>query len=222
MTVVEITGTRVTVAMPGMWEYLISIHPPSLLFPLNLSASMAIHRLLFLSILLGFVAISATARPCKTIFFISSTTSSSFPVDQNPNLPLQNPKFLTLSFTEVRQLNPKPSYISYDDNLIFPGRRPLNPSRFPAEFDGSVGNSVRDRTLDIMAVIGALLFGVGSGALFVGTMYLIWYCISPRSFSFGGDSDDVTAYDDDIGPKKMGYVAISADTVVATPAKQVE
>lgn len=193
----------------------------SLLFPLNLSASMAIHRLLFLSILLGFVAISATARPCKTIFFISSTTSS-YPVDQNPNLPLQNPKFLTLSFTEVRQVNPKASYISYDDNLIFPGRRPLNPSRFPAEFDGSVGNSVRDRTLDIVTVVGALLFGVGSGALFVGTMYLIWYCISPGSFSFGGDSDAAAAYDDDISPKKMGYVAIAADTVVATPAKQVE
>ncbi len=82
--------------------------------------------------------------------------------------------------------------------------------------------------MDIMSIVGALLFGVGCGALTAATMYLIWSLFSPRRFDFG-DSDDEfdDADEDDASPKKMGYVAIPAAGAVtttalpATPAKEV-
>ncbi|KAL3527358.1 hypothetical protein ACH5RR_012014 [Cinchona calisaya] len=74
-------------------------------------------------------------------------------------------------------------------------------------------SSIRDRTKDIMSVVGALLFGVGCGALTAATMFLIWSLFSPHRFDFD-DSDDSDGYadvDDDVSPKKVGYIAIPED-----------
>lgn len=159
---------------------------------------MAIHRLLMvLSMVVAFSAISATARPCKTIFFIAS---SSVPIDQS-----ENPQFTTLSFTRIRLFNPNPTtFITYRDSLLFPSRRALNPPQLLTQSS----SPLRERTLDFITVVGALLFGVGCGALFGGTLYLIWFCISPSTFSFGcHDADD---FDDLSLKKKGGYAAIPA------------
>lgn len=75
-------------------------------------------------------------------------------------------------------------------------------------------SSIRDRTKDIMSVVGALLFGVGCGALTAATMFLIWSLFSPHRFEFD-DSDDEDGYDhgddDDASPKEIGYTAIPED-----------
>ncbi|KAL0371103.1 UNVERIFIED_CONTAM: hypothetical protein Sangu_0428400 [Sesamum angustifolium] len=85
-----------------------------------------------------------------------------------------------------------------------------------------------------MSVVGALLFGVGCGALTAATMYFVWSLFSPGRFDFDDisssssdddDDDDVTA-----AKKKLGYVSIPANPKVvdeddlkkpAPPAKEV-
>lgn len=65
--------------------------------------------------------------------------------------------------------------------------------------------------MDIMSVVGALLFGVGCGALTASTMYLIWSLFSPNRFEFADSDDEYDEEDfDDVSPKKMGYVAVPA------------
>lgn len=65
----------------------------------------------------------------------------------------------------------------------------------------------------------ALLFGVGSGALVAATMYLasslFWNRFDYRSSSpYGDDSDE----EEDLSPKKVGYVKIPAADSVPAPA----
>lgn len=94
----------------------------------------------------------------------------------------------------------------------------------PVEFYSSVTSSVRDRSKDIMRFVGALLFGVGCGALTFATMYLIWSLFWPNRFDFEDSEDDSG---DDVSPKKMGYIAIPTKVVddelkkAAAPAKEV-
>ncbi|CAK9143443.1 unnamed protein product [Ilex paraguariensis] len=175
--------------------------------------------LLSLTILLGLVAISATARPCKTLFFISTT--SYYPIDQDPNFPLRNPnkpRFLTFLYTDVREPNPKPTFF-IDRSDIDVDKRQIIP-----ELYSSVTNSIRDRTKDIMSVVGALLFGVGCGALTAATVYLIWSLFTQNRFEFEDSDDDFdndSDVGDDVSAKKMGYVAIPSVTDAVKPAKDV-
>lgn len=76
-----------------------------------------------------------------------------------------------------------------------------------------------------MSVVGALLFGVGCGALTGAIMYFLWALFSPARFDFDDASDDE---DDDVATtkKKLGYVSIPAMTHddlknPAPPAKEV-
>ncbi|KAK9285482.1 hypothetical protein L1049_024676 [Liquidambar formosana] len=196
-----------------------------------------------LSILLGLLSISANARPCKTLF-ISSYSFTFKPhfyrnpdlLDQNPNpnLAFQNPSEGSVTFfTEIRQFNPKPSEIVFHNGVRFPiplrlvdpDVAELEPRPASSGFFSSAGfDSLRDRTKDVLSVVVALLFGVGCGALTAATMYLAWSLFSNRyefrsSFDEFDDEDDI---DDDVSPKKMGYVKIPADAApVPAPAKEV-
>lgn len=78
-------------------------------------------------------------------------------------------------------------------------------------------SSIRDRTRDIMSVVGALLFGVGCGALTAATMYLIWSLFSPVRFDLDDSDDDGFDDSDDDGasPKKMGYSTIPDEDIDA-------
>ncbi|KAK1369904.1 Major viral transcription factor [Heracleum sosnowskyi] len=178
---------------------------------------MAIHRLLVVvSILLATTSISVTARPCKTILFITSTSSSSFTTNQNPDLLFPNPRFITFSYT--RQPFHKITFSGADKSLSRPSTlTPEKSTRNPVNYDSSVSNSIRDRTLDILSIVSALLFGVGCGALTAATMYLMWYICSARGFDLEADEseDEVSA-----AKRKLGYVAVPVD--VPAPVKQVE
>lgn len=75
-------------------------------------------------------------------------------------------------------------------------------------------SSIRDRTKDIMSVVGALLFGVGCGALTAATMFLIWSLFSPHRFEFEDSDDDADDDDDDKkSHQKVAYVTIPEDDV---------
>ncbi|KAM7519910.1 hypothetical protein LguiB_018872 [Lonicera macranthoides] len=180
------------------------------------SATHTLLLLLPLSMLLLLLSITADARPgrhfhpCKTILFISSSSSyynhHHLDHNHNPNLPLPNPsssngphQFLTFFFftDNIQQFNPQPSL---PRRIIDPIEKPQTPL------------DLYSSSMDIMSVVGALLFGVGCGALTASTMYLIWSLFSPNRFEFA-DSDD--EYDeeedvDDVSPKNMGYVAVPA------------
>ncbi|GFQ05805.1 probable protein kinase at2g41970 [Phtheirospermum japonicum] len=63
-----------------------------------------------------------------------------------------------------------------------------------------MSSSIRERTKDIMSVIGALLFGVACGALTAAGMYFAWALYSPSRFDFGdvsSSSDDDDDNDDE-------------------------
>ncbi|MBA0795455.1 hypothetical protein Gohar_006318 [Gossypium harknessii] len=127
----------------------------------------------------GLLSASATARPCKT-FFVASY-SFSF---ENPNDPSSSNGFVTV-FTEIGQLNVVPP-------------RP-NPS--------DVLSSLRERSKDILSVVVALLFGVGSGALTAATLYLVWTLFLARSDYHRACLEDDES-DGELSPKKIGYVTI--------------
>lgn len=186
-----------------------------------------------LLLLLSLFAANAFARPCKTIFYFSATTTTTtttyFPhnsLSSNPNpnpnsfLRIQNPRYLTLIFTST---NPNPTRPS----LNFASKPSIDESRrssptmtslgFPLNFYSSVSSSIRDRTKDIMSIVGALMFGVGCGVLTGAIMYFLWALFSPGRFDFvdssssdDDDDDDVTAY-----KRKLGYVAIPANSDIA-------
>ncbi|XP_075086374.1 uncharacterized protein LOC142169070 [Nicotiana tabacum] len=216
----------------------------------------------FTLLLLAFslLAVSAAARPCKTLFFITSTSYYHIPTtttsqNANPNFLLPNPsislQFLTFSFSSISfrdgsskfGLNRPSIFFRRSDPILIRGPDPIFYDRddaveqvdelesrastsmmIPVEFYSSVTSSVRDRSKDIMRVVGALLFGVGCGALTAATMYMIWSLFWPNRFDFEDSEDDS---DDDVSPKKMGYVAISTKVVNdelkkdAAPAKEV-
>ncbi|KAH6767697.1 hypothetical protein C2S52_018680 [Perilla frutescens var. hirtella] len=199
-------------------------------------ATSALPLLLFISLL----AATSSARPCKTIFYFSATTTTtyypynSYPENPNPNSALrsQNPRYLTLIFTSTTA-NPFPNrrpsldFKSDPSNDDSHSSAVMTSSDFPLKFYSSVSSSIRDRTKDIMSVVGALLFGVGCGALTGAIMYFLWALFSPGRFDFVDVSDDDEDYEDDVAAtkKKLGYVAIPANTddlkKPAPPAKEV-
>ncbi|XP_047328670.1 uncharacterized protein LOC124932106 [Impatiens glandulifera] len=193
------------------------------------------------SILLGFLSIASQARPgrpfhpCNTlIIFSTTTTTSSFPLDQNPNFESQNPflqssysndQSITFLFTEVRRVLPNRLTIpSEPSNFI--DREEIQQEKLPFPFDlyssSSVGASFLDRTNDILSVVGSLLFGVGCGALTSLILYMIWSLFAPNHFEFL-DSEDESDEEFESDPKKMGYVSIPAkgDLIAVPVAKEV-
>ncbi|XP_044508905.1 uncharacterized protein LOC123227851 [Mangifera indica] len=160
-----------------------------------------------LTIFLGILAISTTARPCKTIF-ISSYYLSFNPQNPNPNPNSNTAGFVTV-FTHVRQFKDSPHRpLVFLDPSVFPtvDEEPQiqGPRRrvVPLGYDFS---SLRDRTKDILSVVFALLFGVGCGSLTAVAMYLMWTLFTRRnSFEEFSDSDE-----DDLS-SKMGYEKIPA------------
>ncbi|XAR73641.1 hypothetical protein NMG60_11007679 [Bertholletia excelsa] len=211
----------------------------SLSLSLSSMATSSHGLVLRLSILLGLLAIAANARPgrhfhpCRTLIFFSS--SSSYPRDdQNPNFLIQNPssvfsarRSITFFITEVREVDRKPAFLS-SRPMLFVDRANVEEEEkrpFPFGLYSSVGASFRDRTKDILSVVGSLLFGVGCGALTAATLYLMWSLFAPDRFDYR-DSDeefDDDESDDDVSPKKMGYAAIPAKEAppAAPPAKEV-
>ncbi|KAL1547442.1 hypothetical protein AAHA92_23919 [Salvia divinorum] len=193
-----------------------------------------------LLLLLSLLAVTSSARPCRTFFYFSATTTTisttyyphhSLPANPNPNS-AQNPRYLTFIFTSAAlkpfssnrpSLNFKSDLSSSADSQSSPVMT-SSPSGFPLKFYSVVSSSIRDRTKDILSVVGALLFGVGCGALTGALMYFLWALFSPGRFDFDDLSDDE---DDDVAAakKKLGYVSIPAmtDDVKnhAPPAKEV-
>ncbi|GFP98165.1 hypothetical protein PHJA_001960500 [Phtheirospermum japonicum] len=105
---------------------------------------------------------------------------------------------------------------------------------FPLKFYSSVSSLIRERTKDIMSVVGALLFSVGCGALTAAVMYFVWTLYSPSRFDFGdvsSSSDDDDDYDNEVAAtkRKLGYLAIPTKPAAvdddlnkpAPPAKEV-
>ncbi|KAL7589886.1 uncharacterized protein LOC111916187 [Lactuca sativa] len=178
---------------------------------------------LLFAALIGVLAISTTARPCKTIFFITSS-SSHYPTD-DPFLPkpnfhiLRNPNNsprLTFFVTEIREFHRTrslPRSASVFDRSIESSSSDDVVSSVPyySATSTSVKASIRERTMDIMSIVGALLFGVGCGALTAATMYLIWSLFAPRRFDFGADSDEESDDEENgVRSNSNGYVAIPA------------
>lgn len=227
-------------------------------------AASTLPHLLLLALSLFAVSVSVSGRPCKTLFFYTTTSTSYYPTltttfSQNPNPTFNifrfhrdfsySPKFLTLFFTTVNgredvenhhpirlrlRPHPHPKFVSlrrYPFQIQTAGKplyveeevierdvaKGLAASTMPLGFYSAVTrSSIRDRTRDIMSVVGALLFGVGCGALTAATMYLIWFLFSPNRFEFDdSDDDSFDDIDDDGAPKKMGYMTIPDEDIDA-------
>ncbi|XP_024188319.1 uncharacterized protein LOC112192703 [Rosa chinensis] len=174
-------------------------------------ASTSQRPLLLALLILSILAISATARPCKSLFISSYSVSlRRFPSSSSSS------GFVTV-VTEIRQLKP----IRFDDAVLDnPNQNQPDASAdearqpqqrmmplLPLSTDLT---SLRDRTKDILSVVVALLFGVGCGALTAATMYLAWSLFSTRH------DDDA----DDVSPKKVGYVKIPEAVVDSAPVKE--
>ncbi|KAG9154699.1 hypothetical protein Leryth_019039 [Lithospermum erythrorhizon] len=85
---------------------------------------------------------------------------------------------------------------------------------------GRVKSSMKDRSKDIMSVVGALLFGMGCGALTAATMYLVWSLFAPNRFEFEeSDDEEFDGEDDDelYNPKKMGRKLMTLADIRAGP-----
>ncbi|PWA83819.1 hypothetical protein CTI12_AA163910 [Artemisia annua] len=167
--------------------------------------------ILLFTIIAALSAITTTARPCKTIFFITTTTTSFNNNPQNPN-----PNHLTFFITEIHQFH-RHSHHS----------RPIFPDQFRQSHVKTVDSSVKDRTIDIMSIVGSLLFGVGCGAFTAAVMYSIWYFCSGRADEEGEDFDsDEEEFFDDVegGHVKNGeYVAVAnAEKEVPPTADEVD
>ncbi|XP_047980150.1 uncharacterized protein LOC125221880 [Salvia hispanica] len=156
---------------------------------------MAISAPPLLLLILSLLAVTSSARPCRTFFYFSATTTyyphHSLPA--NPNA--QNPHYVAFIFSTTTH---KP-FSSHRPSLNF--KSDLSDSHssssgFPLNFYSTVSSSIRDRTKDILSVVGALLFGVGCGALTGALMYFLW-----ARFDFDDEEEE---------EKKLGYVAIPA------------
>ncbi|KZV27208.1 hypothetical protein F511_04661 [Dorcoceras hygrometricum] len=162
--------------------------------------------------LLAAAAYAVSARPCKTLFFITTTY---FPRNPNPDPLLQDPRYLSLIFTTTTVRFPRiqPS-LSFRSNSFEEEARSssMASSEDPVRFYSSVSSSIRDRSKDIMGIVGALLVGVGFGVLTGVAIFFVWALFSPRHFDFSDGSD---SEDHDIGDaKKFGYVKIPAEIKV--------
>ncbi|CAA0805798.1 Unknown protein [Striga hermonthica] len=203
-----------------------------------------------LLLLLSLLAASASARPCKTLFYFSATTTTTtyYPYNSLPGNPNSNslvggqrPRYFTLIFTSsvAKPFSDRRPFInfesadaaaSFDDNPR--SSSAMTSSDFPTKFYSSVSSSIRERTKDIMSVVGALLFGVGCGALTAAVMYFVWALFTPTRFDFGdasSSSDDDDDDDDDVAAakRKLGYLALPTKVVdddlkkPAIPTKEV-
>nr|GEX84905.1 hypothetical protein [Tanacetum cinerariifolium] len=165
--------------------------------------------ILVLTIIAAHFAITTTARPCKTIFFITTTSTTTFP-NQNP----QNPNHLTFFITEIHQFHRHHHH------------RPIFPDQFPQHdvvSTKSVDSSLKDRTIDIMSIVGSLLFGVGCGAFTAAVMYSIWYYCSDRTDDEEDFDSDEEEFDDVEGNKNGDYVAVAnAEKEVPPTADEVD
>ncbi|KAG6435112.1 hypothetical protein SASPL_106763 [Salvia splendens] len=196
---------------------------------------MAISAPPLLLLLLSLLAVTSSARPCRTFFYFSATTTTisttyyphhSLPANPNPNS-AQNPHYVAFIFTTTHKpfSSHRPSLNFNSDSHSSPAMTSSS-SGFPLNFYSTVSSSIRDRTKDILSVVGALLFGVGCGALTGALMYFLWALFAPGRFDFNDLSDEEEEEDDvAAAKKKLGYVAIPAmaDDVKnhAPPAKEV-
>ncbi|KAL3645138.1 hypothetical protein CASFOL_010318 [Castilleja foliolosa] len=175
-------------------------------------------------LLLSLLAATASARPCKTLFYFSATTTTTYypynslPRNPSPNSIIgnQKPRFFTLIFTSTTNSplsDRRRPFIHFDSDPAVDGdSQSSTSSDFPLKFYSSVPSSIRERTKDIMSVVSALLFGVGCGALTAAVMYFVWALCSPSRFDFcdissSSDDDDD---DDEVAAtkRKLGYLAI--------------
>ncbi|KAG6412526.1 hypothetical protein SASPL_125205 [Salvia splendens] len=161
---------------------------------------------------LSFLIATSSARPCKTLFYFSATTTTTYypsnSLNLNPNDPnsaqIANSQYITLIFTTA-----SPRFRSRHFDRFNELSRSLR-SESPVELYSSVSSSVRDRTMDVLSVVGALLFGVGCGAVTAAVMFSLWSLFNPRHADIdelSSSSDDDDDYDD---VAKIGYVAIPA------------
>lgn len=81
----------------------------------------------------------------------------------------------------------------------------------------SIQASIRERTMDIMSIVGAVLFGVSCGALTAATMYLFWSLFIPRRFEFGSDSEDNSDEENYVRGDKDDYFAVAVDATKDVP-----
>ncbi|KAJ6684147.1 hypothetical protein OIU85_007802 [Salix viminalis] len=175
--------------------------------------------LLSLSILLGFLSFSSSARPCKTLF-ISSYSFSLKPLNPNPN----NPSSGFVIVTEIHEDSIPASSLALIKRRFVPFVPSNNYENTNKGFQGTtrrdeVGSvwdgfgsydlsSLRDRTKDILSVVVALLFGVGCGALTAATMYLVWSLFSPSQSRYDDYFDGEFSDEEEEDLKKIGYVKI--------------
>uniref|UniRef100_A0A6N2M1L3 Uncharacterized protein n=1 Tax=Salix viminalis TaxID=40686 RepID=A0A6N2M1L3_SALVM len=140
--------------------------------------------ILSLFILLSFLSLSCSARPCKTLF-ISSYSLSIKPLDPHPNP--SNPSSGFLIVTEIEETSTSTLQSNFFNRRFIPKANYEKPHEIYDKKGfqetaqvGSVWHgfgsydlsSLRDRTKDILSVVVALLFGVGCGALTAATIKL--------------------------------------------------
>lgn len=189
----------------------------------------------------GVLPLSVDARPCKTLLIAYSFSFTGNPASlrhrehpfpavdfARPGLSSSDPassssaELITIFDASDRQFDPRPAFLFFD-RRVFPSReldlpRPQLPQRQRRSVPRGIFDlsSLRDRTVDILSVVVALLFGVGCGALTAATMYLVWSLFaSHRGDDFQEESDD----DEVASPKKMGYVKIPAADAFPAPTK---
>ncbi|KAK1441339.1 hypothetical protein QVD17_07187 [Tagetes erecta] len=154
---------------------------------------------LLFTILIAIFTISTSARPCKTIFFI--TSSSPFPIN-NHNLPKPRLTFLITQIQQFHRTRSLPRPMLFDQSIIT--------SSSSEVISSSIKASIQERTMDIMSIVGAVLFGVGCGALTAATMYLFWSLFVPQRFEFGSDSEESSDEENDVrGDQKDGYFVVA-------------
>ncbi|KAJ9147195.1 hypothetical protein P3X46_029383 [Hevea brasiliensis] len=184
--------------------------------------------LLLFSILAAFLSFSASARPCKTLF-ISSYSFSIKPLYPNPNSDRPSSSGFVTIVTEITQQHSSSEI--FLDRRVFPAvdasepkgiqRRQAGPD-LPFGLSSYDMSSLRDRTKDILSVVVALLFGVGCGALTAATMYLVWSLFSTRyDYRYEEFDSEDGDEEDDVSPKKMGYVKIPEADSMPKQVKEV-
>ncbi|KAL1552955.1 hypothetical protein AAHA92_13693 [Salvia divinorum] len=162
-----------------------------------------------LILLLSFLIATASARPCKTLFYFSAATTTTYypsnSLNPNPNGP-NSAQYVTLIFTSTTTTSStaSPRFRNRHFDRFNELSKSLR-SESPVKLYSSDSSSAI--AMDILSVVVALLFSTGCGAV----MYSLWSLFIPRHFDFdelSSSSDDDDDYDD--FAKKIGYVAIPA------------
>ncbi|KAI4320249.1 hypothetical protein MLD38_033748 [Melastoma candidum] len=191
------------------------------------SAAVAMIGSLLAALFIIIPAPAAAARPCKTLLISFSSIERHPNPNPNPNIDVLSSRFLVFTSTST-YFNPRASVLTFqldDSRLPLPPRHrhvyhgvPQQIARTEADNENPIGwfdlRSFRDRAVDILSVVLALLFGVGCGALTAATMFLVWsFCSNNRGEGFEEDEEDLSSI------KKMGYVKIADDEKVSEPVK---